>query len=488
MLNIKTLPITISGILLFIVAVILSQDLATGKNLHYDEFYGLERSIGFDKYRDWFSVYSLNKPCAKKPPLQYWLIAINMRMGLPELLSLRLWSYIFLLGVIILTAFTSYYLCQDNPWAISATILLISCSTKLIVLGRSGMLDAGMSFWVMASLLALFYAKGNPKWWIICGLAIGFGALQKAPVAFLFVVIILFILNVKGEEDYSWPKLRKNRFFNCGYYLSLFLLLSWPIFQTFRHGLSYFHTSFKKEMITRFSPIGTEKVAVDDHFVWVGWLWADIHFISLVALLCLLMIFLFKKWRDNNFLFAIAILIGLICLFFSLATGKIYSRYLVVLTPLLIILVVKVINDISQWQPMVFCLGIVSFFFAIGNIQLSLDAINGRDSFTRAKEITMLIDTYRKDNDKVLTDKSAVPAGAYGYFGQSKLPYYAYWFNRDRDLDNAKRVINKSGNSLIGASLVGSKERISKMADGFIELERFEDVMIWKICKPHVLP
>ena len=57
--------------LLIVVGANAFRHITQSQYLEYDEFYSLERSHGFDKFNDWLSVYSLNEPTAKKPPLQY---------------------------------------------------------------------------------------------------------------------------------------------------------------------------------------------------------------------------------------------------------------------------------------------------------------------------------------------------------------------------------------------------------------------------------
>ena len=302
-------------------AIFFSHHLSTGRNLHYDEFYTLERSSGFEKHNDWLSVYSWNRKTAKKPPLQYWLTGISMKLGMPDLLALRIWSFISFLGLLLAGGYFCFLLTGGNVWAGAACILMLCNSSVLVSLGRSGLLDAGMGFFVMSSLLAFYLARENDWAWLVCGLMIGLGSLQKAPVALVFVGIMLFILARQRDEDYRWADLRQNKSFNHGCFLASFMLFSWPLVQTFRMGFEYFEVAIHKEMIKRFVP-ADDKIVGGEMFDWADWLWQDLHVFCLVAGLCVLLVLFSKRWRKNHFLFALAVLILITLVGFSLARGK----------------------------------------------------------------------------------------------------------------------------------------------------------------------
>ncbi len=435
-------PAVFAALLILLAAItILSKDLTTGKNLYSGEYHTLERSAAFSKHGDWLSVYSANARSAKKPPLQYWLTAINLKLGMPELVSLRMWPFIFLIGLLVVTALISFHLSNDNPWVIPASILLLTSSYSLVWLGRSGTLDTGMAFFLMSALLSFLYAKERSKYWILCGLFIGLGALQKAPVALLFVLLIMLVLRFKQDSYYRWQLLRNNRYFNCGLYLGLALALFWPVLQTFRMGMGFAETAFK-QMVVRFSPVGQAREGRDS-FALFDWLWDDIHMLSLVAGLCVVSILASKKWRDNNLVFALAALVLLISVFLFLATGAMHPRYLAFLTPLLIVLVVKVVDDISPKKPMIFGFAVLMLALSLGNVQDSIDHINAKDNFTVYQERAALIDEYRQDHETVILDQSLLNAAAYGYFGESKLRFYGVNLSKGRNFDRLSRFFHE---------------------------------------------
>jgi len=476
-------PAVFAALLILLAAItILSTDLTTGKNLYGGEYNTLERSAAFSKQGDWLSVYSSNARSGKKPPLQYWLTAIHLKLGMPELVSLRMWPFIFLIGLLVVTALISFHLSNDNPWVIPASILLLTSSSILVRLGRSGMLDAGVAFFLMSALLSFLYAKERSKYWILCGLFIGLGALQKAPVALLFVLFIMLVLRFKQDSYYRWQLLRNNRYFNRGLYLGLALVLFWPVLQTFRMGMGFSETAFE-EMVMRFSPVGQARKGRDS-FMLFDWLWDDIHMLSLVAGLCVVGILVAKKWRDNNLVFALAVLVLLISVFLFFATGRMHTRYLAFLTPLLIVLVIKVVDDISPKKPMIFGFAVLMLALSLGNVQDSIDHINAKDNFTVYQERAALIDEYRQDHERVFLDTSLIHKGAYGYFGESKLPFYGQNLVKGRKFDRLRRYLGKRPRLLLVPIIgIGTNEYrdqlISLLGPLEIVVEK-GDIFIWR--------
>jgi 4-amino-4-deoxy-L-arabinose transferase-like glycosyltransferase len=440
MCNSSNTAILFGMIMLVLAAIFLSKDLATGEYLHYDEFYTLERSIGFEKHQDWLSVYSYNTRSARKPPLQYWLNGINFQAGLPELLSLRLWSFVFFISLLLTTALLSYNLSRNNPWVFPATILVMCCSLMLIRFGRSGMLESGMSFFLVASCLAFVYAKKKPWLWLLCGLGVGLGALQKTPIALFVMVVFVTMLSAYKDSYYRFSNLRKDKNFKLGVGIAITLLLSWHILQAALYGGSYFRDAFKSDMIDRFSPsIGSN----GDMFKWVGWLWDDLSYISIITFLTLLGVVFIKRWRANRILFAFATILLIIFTVFTFASGKIYSRYLAIVIPFMIVLMIRVISDLIPWRPGVFVLSLCLFVLSAERISASLDYIHRENRFSKVRDMVMLLDSVRQDGDQVALDQLAFPPGAYGYFSDSLAPYESFRLTGERSIAGLKKHIDR---------------------------------------------
>jgi len=479
----KTIAFTIAFILLLGGAVFLSKDLGTGENLTYDSFSTLERSHGFQKHHDWLSVYSRNRPSAKKPPLQYWLTALGSELGFSDLLSLRLPSYLFLLGTLLSSGLVSYLLSNRNPWTVPATILLMVCSLKLVQLGRSGLLDAGMAFFIMLSLLTFFYAKENSKSWILCGLFCGLGAMQKAPITIIYIAIMLYVLR-KKDEDYQWSSLRQNKDFNRGLYLSIFLFFLWPVLQIFGYGVDYIRVAIGKEMIGRFAPVGGERIAEGSFLNWLDWLWNDLHLVGMIAIVCVVLVFFCRRLRENHRLFAISIIVVVVAVAFSFATGKLYSRYLAVLSPLLVCITVVVVSHFISWRPGILILCAIFFGIYFGQIEKTLETVNKTRRYSLVKGYVYLIDKYKNKNDYVVLDQGIIPTGAYGYFGTGGDYYSGTKFEEEitrkkikgywRHATDAEKV------SLIGFTKQAYKPAMGKVLGPVEVLKSTGEFMVWR--------
>ncbi|MGR8980711.1 MAG: ArnT family glycosyltransferase [Gammaproteobacteria bacterium] len=475
-----------AAVLIVAAGIYLFQNLAKGEDLSYDEFYSLERSHGFEKFDDWLSVYSLNKPTARKPPLQYWLNALSMKLGMSDILAVRFWSYIFYLGLSIATAWMCHYLNQDNPWVIPASVLMIFSSHQLTRLAQSGYLDSGMSFFMMSSMVALCYAKQNPKLWILCGVLAGLGALQKVPVALLFLGIMLYILNKKQDEYYRWSLLRQNKFFNCGLVIATILFLIWPILQSFKYGIYYIDFAYQKEMFDRFSPFRKEAYSNSGAWDWFGWLWSDWHVFSIVACVCAASAIIFQRWRKDYLFYSLAVLACLTVIAFTLASGKIYSRYLAVLSPLLICVTIKVVSDLLPWKPSLLIIISIVFVLSFSNSQ-RVDAKNKRSwNYSTMKELVSSIDRYRKDSDYVMINRLLIPAGAYGYFGSSNRVFSYYTRLFDRRFNSFMRILeeNKHTSSIIGIARTSEISILTHVLGNVEELDAKGKFIIWRYTPP----
>jgi len=481
----KTIAFTLAFTLLLVGAVFLSKDLGSGQRLYSDSYYTLERSHGFQEHHDWFSVYSSNRLSFKKPPLQYWLTALGSEVGFPDLLSLRLPSYLFFLGLVLTAGLVSYLLSNRNPWAVPATVLLMGCSLRSIQLARSGLLDAGMGFFIMLSLLTFFYARENSKSWISCGLACGLGAMQKAPIAIIYIAIMFYVLR-KKDEAYQWSSLRRNKDFNRGLYLSIALFLFWPVLQIFRHGLDYIRVAIGEQMVGRFTPVGGDKVIFSNFFNWMEWLWKDLHLIGIVAIACVVLVFCCRRLRSNHRLLALSIIIVVVAIAFSFATGALYSRYIAVISPLLVCVTVVVLSHFISWKPGIFIISVIFFAIYFGHIEKTMEKINKKNrlNYSTVKESVQLIDEYRNASDYVVFDKDIFPAGAYGYFGTGKDYYSGTNFRKGMPQKTINRylqhAIEAEKVSVIGLTKQAYKPMLEKVLGPIDVLESVNEFMVWR--------
>lgn len=479
----KKSAILLSAILLLGVLVWISQDIATGQFIRYDGYLTLDRSGGFEKFDDWLGVYSTNAPSARKPPLQYWFTALNLAAGMPELLALRLPSLVFFLGLLGATATLSYLMTGGNAWAAGAAIALLCCSWVLITHARSGMLDLGLSFFTMLAMLALYCTRRNANAWLLCGLAVGLGALQKAPAALLLITLLVLVLALRKDQPFRFSSLRRNGHFWLGLGTAVVLLLAWPTIQVIKMGPEFIEIAYTNEMLLRFNPVGESQVSSPTtQRLWL-WIWEDTGLVSILGGLCILAVLGFQRWRSDKFLFGLALLAVVILASYALATGAIYQRYLALLTPFLVVVMVRVGSDLVPWRPAVFLGASVLVVLSGSRIHAAMAEINSENTYSAMRERVEILDSYRQPNDIVALDRTTIFPGAYGYFSHNTDRFGEYQFKSKMHLARFQRdfqQIRASGNSMIG---IAKKKRVSKIKaiTGKLETHKLEGgYMVWR--------
>ena len=143
----------------------------------------------------------------------------------------------------------------------------------------SAMLEIGAAFFSTISVIGTILAIRQPKWWYFVAAAVGFGALQKAPIALLMVASIFVLMMATYKlHDIRISSIMQDNHFRLAAILSLLLVLFWPLLQLERYGYQSIHKAYVREMVERFSPIGASegtadtawyKVLIDEAFLWI---------------------------------------------------------------------------------------------------------------------------------------------------------------------------------------------------------------------------
>ena len=470
------------GLLLVLAALWFAQDLGSGQYVRYDGYLTLDRSGGFAKHDDWLGVYSNGTLSARKPPLQYWLTALGLQAGLDELLALRLPAFVFFLGLLAVTSWICYLLTNRNPWAAAAGFSLMVCSWVLVSHARSGMLDTGLSFFIMLSMLLLWYARHNPRAWLLCGVAMGLGALQKAPVALLLVLLASLLMALRSEPAFRFSRLTRNRYFWAGLSVGLLMLGAWPALQVAKMGPGFLEIAYTNEMLLRFNPVGEDGVGGKASSKLLRWLWEDLGVIAIISGACVAAVLAVPRWRSDSYLLAFAIIALLLLTAYLAASGAIYRRYLVVLLPFMVCVSVRVITDLARLRAGVLAVALVLVALSTRNIQDAMAQIDHDNTHANMRERVAALDNYRQPNDIVVLDKTIIFPGAYGYLGQSE-PYAIHQFKNKHNLARFRRDVQlarANRRALIG--LVHKKRlRAIKAVTGGVETHRIaDDLVVWR--------
>lgn len=324
------IPICISSFIIIIFAIYYFPILEQGSLLRWDEYFTLERSTGFARHNDWLTVYTNNSPNFHKPPLQYWITSIFFHEIQDMELALRFLPFTYGLLLLCTVGLLAHAISPEKPYAIPAAITIMSGSSLLWHYSVSAMLDTGAAFYLSLTIAAFLLALRNPKWWYLVAIGFGLGSLHKAPTALL--AILFSTSAVYFFRNYFHINF-KNIFFNIHFKrssaIALFLVTFWPIIQTAKYGKVFFRDAYMHQMYERFSPTLDPSVF---QIEWLGWLYQNNFYLWLPAILALAILPIL--YRRVEF-FIPVLLVALFCLAMTLASGRVFERYLLQVFPLL---------------------------------------------------------------------------------------------------------------------------------------------------------
>ncbi len=323
----------LSAIIVVFFGVHYAPSLDVGELQQFDEYFTLDRSVGFERSGNWLSVSSNYEPNFNKPPLQYWLTALMLESGLDLELSLRFWSFAFALALLAGTGLLAFALAPERPAAIPASIAVLASSPMLWEHALSALLDVGAGLFFILPIAGFVLALRNPRWWIFVAITVGLGSLQKAPAG-AFAVALLCIATLAYQKLTREPSAFSlaEPYFRRSVVIGAILVSAWPIVQVVQHGFSYIDKAYIDQIFERFAPSLEGGQGLSTDFRWIEWLMADRRWVWLIALLGSVAIpFLYKRPAS---LFLV-LLISVFCALMTLAGGRVFERYLMLLIPLL---------------------------------------------------------------------------------------------------------------------------------------------------------
>ncbi|TCP41751.1 ArnT family glycosyltransferase [Rhodovulum marinum] len=326
------LPVLVAGLVIAVAWGVHLGHIPAGGISWYDEFHTLDRSAGFARHDDWLTVYNKNEPGFRKPPLQYWMTGALMQAGADLEVALRLPSMLFALGTLAATGWLAAILLPGLPWAIPAAVLLCASSFQFWSLATSAMLDTGAALFATLALIAAILALRRPLWWYGMALFVGLGALQKAPIGLVLVLLFIWALNLtRARHDFAYARLKDSPHFLRGLRLAILAALAWPLFQTVLYGGEVLEDLYGGQMIERFAPVRPLKDPRSGHDLWQLIVSGE-PFWRLPAIAALLWL----PWHLRRpELLAVAALFAIYVVAMGLAGGSVYARYTLIFVPLL---------------------------------------------------------------------------------------------------------------------------------------------------------
>ncbi len=139
---------------------------------------------------DWLIPHLDGLVYLEKPPLQYWLSALSLRLFGEGEASARLWTGLF--GYLTLAVVAAL---ARHLWGSGAAIrawLLLSGSVLFVLLGHQLTLDMTLCFWLVASLACFIVAQSGgasdraaPRWMLGCWATMALAVLTKGLIGVL---------------------------------------------------------------------------------------------------------------------------------------------------------------------------------------------------------------------------------------------------------------------------------------------------------------
>jgi 4-amino-4-deoxy-L-arabinose transferase-like glycosyltransferase len=439
----------------------------------------LDRSNGFLLKHEWLTVYSENKPDFKKPPLQYWVTAFSLKNFSDTTFATRLPSFLFGIGLLVATGFLACLIEPDNPYAAPAAMIILSSSTFYWQMAISAFLDTGMVFFSVVAVVATLLALRRPKFWYLAALAVGAGALQKAPVAALLVGgILLLVPLTKKYHEIKLAAVFANKHFRIALLLSVVLIAFWPALQVARFGYKAIEQQYVDEMLERFNPI---KPVTQFHG------WYDI-FVSAEAVVwipaiiaTLILPFVFKKFEAFVPVF---IFLGF-CLVVGKASGFVHHRYALLTLPFLAASLAALLARVLPGRITVLACA-VGLSFLVGGPFKRAEALglmfNGQEQYKplleRLRAALLPQETLITCRWKEVPDPTIwfLP-GSLSYYGSNGHPIYL--MRRPEDISRQEHIKNKIRPPYRGLCRSGEFEQLKEWLADYRVVEQSNGYVHW---------
>lgn len=336
----------------------------------YDEYFTLERTLGIIKSGDWLTINYNSNADFSKPPLQYWLGAIAIRSGVDQLISLRLWPFVFAIGILITTGLLAFAIAPDRPYVVPLSILFCSSSFLLWDHAISAMLDTGACFFITLTMASMIIGMRDPRLLLLAGFAAGMGFLQKTPAAYLLLILITLLTFRYRQLKYSDPKADNiHRYYYSALFIASILIIGWILLQVSQFGYGYIEKAFLDEIWERFSPFSHSNAFsrnLDEPFIWLRWLRIDAWSIWIPAVIAMPALYVFPSLRRNYRIHFITVIVLVYLVLLTFAQGKVYPRYLLQIMPLLAIILALLIVQMGKKVTFILLLALPLVAFSGG--------------------------------------------------------------------------------------------------------------------------
>ena len=227
------------------VGVIYFWNLGSGSLEFWDESLSAERAREFFLTGDWLTPHSSLEPVFNKPPVYYWLTALNFAILGENEFTVRLGSVLFGIGCLIFACLIGRG-ASGSQWGGLLAAFFLATNPHWINYTRNGMLDSGLMFGILAGIYFLIYGRSLAGV-VLSGVAFALGCLIKNPLALVGLLVPAVELGFVRKSGPWFHRVLISGAISC------LLSLCWYGFQYLKWGGAYLDQFVGYNMLARFS-------------------------------------------------------------------------------------------------------------------------------------------------------------------------------------------------------------------------------------------
>lgn len=326
------------ALLVLLGALAFGTHLASPGYFASDELFYMAGAISMRESGDWLVPVYDGEPRLKKPPLQYWLVAVSYELFGVGLAQARLPSALAAAGCVALLYGLGLQLFGRTRAGLYGMCALLS-SSLFLRQAHVAITDSVLALFVLAAWFGLACARsGRRGGAVLAWVAMALAALQKGPVGVLIPLLTLIVwMAWQGRrEGLAW----RTFFPPSGMLIFWVLVLPWPLLVLHRLGWAGFTDPVQSEVGLHVSASLSHTVSAGGHYlvdlIRSIWPW------SFLLVLCRR-----PHVQGSAFRF-LAVAVGLVVLVYSVGVLKERWRYMIPAVPALALLCGHVLATLEQ--------------------------------------------------------------------------------------------------------------------------------------------
>lgn len=273
----------------------------------------------------------------EKPPLQYWLTSFTLPRFENHAVAVRIWPLLYAVLTAAALAWLVFLIKPEEPLLIPLSVAILASSPLFSTEAARGLLDIGLAFFTILTIVFAELARKKPAWWIAVAIACWLGSLQKMPVPFLVWIIILITRLTNSEER---ADLRRGlSWLAPGLMLAIGLMSIWPLLQIFKYEMPVWR-EYQTEVVEWLGP--TELGRRPYFEIPISLSLHPGGLCGLLSLIALFVVLFSKKERPSRQVMEVALLtLGFLVL--AIVSNFRHIRYVIPIVPLLCFLLALVL-------------------------------------------------------------------------------------------------------------------------------------------------